>query len=334
MSSRYLAYQAQVGRAIPFPPPVPSPKNTHPLTAKQHLYLLGWRAGLRLAHPWVGRRAAGWRPVFPVGCHNSGTTILADLIARHPAIVNWSEAPEVWAPDNAFLSWGILPEPTAAQPFLFDPLAYERDPQTHAAALPWIRSVFGLFALSRGRRRFLNKNPHMTINVPYLAAAFPAARYVYIRRNGYAVVQSLLSNWRPVLESVRAGTASGTWAQLREALPAAYFDDSLAWVRRCAAYWCEMDDHAARDLAALPAEQVYSTDYETLCAAPGDTLRAILQHCGLDPARYPWATMPALENRNYKYRERLTAAEIDTITEVAGAHLARYGYLHAAPETG
>ncbi len=327
MGSRYIAYRERIGRYVPFAPPVPSPKNTHPLTLKQHLHLWGWRAALRVAHPGLGRVYYAPQPVLPIGCHNSGTTILTDLIARHPAIVNWSEAPEVWAPDDAFLSWGVLAQPAQAQPFLFDPLAYQRIEADHAAYIPLIRDVFTLFALSRGRRRVISKNPHLSVSVPYVYATFPAGRFVHIRRNGYAVVQSLLSNWRPVLESVAAGTASGEWAQLHDALDPVYFDDPLALVRRCAAYWCELDDLATRDLDALPAEQVYTTTYETLCAEPESTLRVILQHVHLNPARYPWVGMPAMDNRNYKFRERMTSAEIDAVTEVAGDKLAAYGYL-------
>jgi hypothetical protein len=262
--------------------------------------------------------------------------VLARLIGQHPAIVNWSEAPEVWTPDDAFLSWGVLPHSPHPLPFLFDPHAYTRTVAQHSSALPSIRQHFALFALLRGRRRFLNKNPHMTLSVPYMRAAFPQAGFIFLHRNGYAVVQSLLSNWRPLLEAVAQGREPA-WAALRTALPPDYFTDPAALVRQCARYWRSLEEGASADLALLPPQQVYSTTYERLCIEPETVLREIFAQFGLTPqrynwrqfhrpTRYPWNEMLPMENRNFKYRERLTAQELALITQEAGATLQALGY--------
>lgn len=338
--STYLRYRARAGRYVPFPPPLPSPKHTGRLSLKQQAHWWLWRWGLPLWSATLGRLYVSRRPIFLIGCHNSGTTILARLIGQHPSIVNWSEAPEVWTPDDAFMNWSVLPEPPLPLPFLFDLDAYERTVEKHAAYLPLIRNSFTLFAVMRLRRRFLNKNPHMSISVPYIEAAFPDACYVYIRRNGYAVVQSLLSNWRPVLEAISDPAATTPeWHNLREVLDPAYFSDPLALVRLCARYWREMESRAREALTALPDQRrVYYTSYEDLCERTEPILREIFAQFDLNPhrynwdqlrqpSRYPWTDMLPMENRNFKYRERLTRHEIDAITGEARALLTEYGYL-------
>lgn len=330
----YLRYREKIGRYVPFPPPMHSPKHKGGISLKQHLHLWAWRVGLRIWPEVVGKRYTTRRPIFPIGCHNSGTTILAFLIGQHPDIINWSEAPEVWTPDNEFLNWDVLPNPPLPQPFLFDMESYVRTVEKHGHHLSLIRDVFTMFAVSRLKKRFLNKNPHMAISVPYIEAAFPDAFYVHIRRNGYAVVQSLVSNWRPVLKNPQGG-----WAKLRGAIDPVYFDDPLALVRLCARYWREMDARALAVLDALPDQsRVYRTTYEEVCANPEKILREIFARFDLDPARYdweqlrhptryPWTDNLPMENRNFKYRERLTRSEIDTITDEVGNVLEKYGYL-------
>lgn len=341
MSSTYLRYREHVGRYVPFPPPMHSPKDTSPLTLKQQIHLLGWRLALRVWPATVGRVYVSRRPIFPIGCHNSGTTILAFLIGQHPDIINWSEAPEVWAPDDAFLNWEVLPDPPLPQPFLFDMESYRRTVEQHGEYLPLIRNVFTIFAVSRLKKRFLNKNPHMTLSLPYIEAAFPDACYVHIRRNGYAVVQSLVSNWRPVLNNPQAG-----WAKLRGVIDPCYFEDPLALVRLCARYWRDMDALALEFLDSLPdSSRVYRTTYEELCEKPEPILREIFAQMDLAPARYDWAQMQhptkypwnehlPMENRNFKYRERLTKEEIQAITDEVGDVLDKYGYLDSTLRPG
>jgi len=343
-SSTYLRYRAQTGRFIPFAPPLPSPKHTGALSPRQRLHLMGWRWLWPLWSMALGGRYKLHRPIFLIGCHNSGTTIFSRLIGQHRDVAHWSEAPEVWAPDDAFLNWSVMPEPPLDVPFLFDLRAYERTVADHAEFIPTIQRSFGFFAASRMRRRFLNKNPHMSISIPYIEAAFPDACYVYIRRNGYAVVQSLVSNWRPVLQRISDPSAPDTdaddgWGKLRDAIDPKFFDDPLELVRLCARYWRDIDDCAVNDLQALSDQsRVYYTSYEAICEDAEGILREVLPQLGLDavrydwdqlrePMRYPWTDMLPMENRNFKYRERLTGEEIDAVTEEVRDQLAAHDYL-------
>ena len=333
--STYLRYRERAGRFVPFAPPLPSPKHTGTLNLRQQAHWWMWRCILPL---WSERVYKCHRPIFLIGCHNSGTTILARLIGQHPGVVNWSEAPEVWTPDDAFLNWSVMQNPPLPVPFLFGIAAYERTVEKHGHFIPTIRSTFGFFTFTRHGKRLMNKNPHMCISIPYIEAVFPDAQYVYIRRNGYAVVQSLVSNWGSVLQQVKQGEVT-PWSKLRDAIDPVYFDDPLAIVRLCARYWRDMDAWAYRDLQALENQnRVFYTTYDAICVDPEAILRELFGQFDLNPARYdwnqlqnptgyPWADMLPMENRDYKYRERLTSEQIDAITHEVHDTLAEYGYL-------
>jgi len=338
MISTYVRYREKSGQNIPFAPPLPSPKSTEELSPRQRLHWGLWRWGLPLWGAVGGHLYTTRRPLMLIGCHHSGTTILANLISQHPDLIEWSEAPEVWTPDDAFLNWSVLAHPPLPQPFLFDLESYRRTKEAHGQYIAHIRRAFTFFAVTRLKRRFLNKNPHLCISVPYIDAAFPDAFYIHIRRNGYAVVQSLLKSWRGALAA--ASQPENPWAKLHGAIDPVYFDDPLALVRLCARYWQQMDAEASAALANMPG-RVYSTTYESICAEPEHILRQVFAQAGLDPNRYdwaqlrqptrrPWNRMLPMENRNFKYRERLTPAEIDAITQEVGETLAAYGYLDHA----
>src|SRR5690606_22390934 len=156
------------GRYIPFAPPLHSPKDTSgTLSPKQHLHLCMWRGMLRVWPQTFGRIYTSRRPLFLIGCHNSGTTILAQLIGNHRDIVNWSEAPDGCTPAVAYLCWGVMHSPPVPRPFVFDMESCVRTVKQHGEYLPLIRNVFTIFEVTRLQRRFVNKNPHMCLSIPY-----------------------------------------------------------------------------------------------------------------------------------------------------------------------
>jgi|GEM_PF-4461609 len=339
MISTYLRLREKTKQYVPFAPPIPSPKNTDPLDAKQKAHYLLWRGLMKIPPQQFANIFKSEKPIFLIGCHNSGTTILARLIGQHPDIINWSEAPDVWTPDDWFLNWDVMSNPPLPKPFIFDPLAYERTVEDHGEYMATIRQVFDLYAFTRRKKRFMNKNPHMCLSIPYIEAIYPDAHYIYIRRNGYAVAQSLLGNWRKALQQVTENPNSG-WGKLKGAIDDIYFDDPLALVRQCADYWQLLDQKSMQDLNAITdRSRIYETTYEDICDHPEQILRDVFLQMDLsadcydwqqlhNPTRYPWTDMLPMENRNFKYRERLTVEEIQAITDTAHDLLAECGYLH------
>ncbi|HEY6943018.1 sulfotransferase, partial [Dokdonella sp.] len=101
-------------------------------------------------------------PVFVLGLPRSGTTLVADWLARHPAVCNRGELP--------FVAQHAADVARAANP------AAARE----AAARTYRVQVRQDDTAARG---YIDKQPLNFLHVDFIVAAFPNARIVYCRRN-------------------------------------------------------------------------------------------------------------------------------------------------------
>jgi hypothetical protein len=180
-----------------------------------------------LLRPWIERIRID-RPVFIVGPYRSGTTILGEIIASHPAVGFF------WYLTNVFNRAPVLSYHTTR---LFhkvglldrDPIAPVHNPAIPAQSLSpfecetvWLptgRSLWDqtcpdmtlgagfsdpaferrLIRLIRGHlfasqtSRFLNKNPVNSLRVAYLHKLFPDARFINIVRDP---LETVISHYR------------------------------------------------------------------------------------------------------------------------------------------
>jgi len=134
------------------------------------------------------------RPVFIIGCPRSGTTLLFETLA---------EAPDLWTIGGE--SHEVI-EPLRSGS---DPRRWESDRLTAEDADPETvsRLVQGFFSRLRNRDgqrpapgaaglRLLEKTPRNCIRIPFLAAAFPDARFVYLFREPRETISSMMDAWR------------------------------------------------------------------------------------------------------------------------------------------
>ena len=124
-------------------------------------------------------------PIFIVGCHRSGTTLLRLLLDSHPHI---SCGPETG--------------------FLTDFARITRDPMwphLRQYGFPkeyWHRKVAELFdsfqsdyACARGKVRWAEKTPNYALHLDYINELFPTCQVLHIIRDGRDVVASHLDRW-------------------------------------------------------------------------------------------------------------------------------------------
>ena len=124
-------------------------------------------------------------PIFVVGCHRSGTTLLRLLLDSHP---NISCGPETG--------------------FLTDFARITRDPMwphLQQYGFPkeyWHRKVAELFdsfqsdyARGRGKVRWAEKTPNYALHLDYINELFPTCQVIHIIRDGRDVVASHLDRW-------------------------------------------------------------------------------------------------------------------------------------------
>ncbi len=128
--------------------------------------------------------------LFVVGCYNSGTTILRNMIAAHPEIASMPREGVRFARQLSDLQEGGHHMHWAENwKELATPANGAAD--AHEAMLDW--SPFW----QRGAKVHVEKSVAHTARIPWLAAHFPNARFIGIHRNGYCVSEGLRRRSRP-----------------------------------------------------------------------------------------------------------------------------------------
>lgn len=286
------------------------------------------------------------RPIFLVGTMRSGTTVLADLLdgSRDIAYCRF-ELREVWS------RVGGVPMASAKT----------RDTECHELssqdASPEIAARLRPVFLNRARARpgkdpdarFLNKNPHLSNKLAFVAGLFPDCQVIAVHRDLPQVVASLKRLFAKVnaekgafhvWPAPTAGTKDRCWSAFHgeEARPAALPPDRVfpgGSARYLAEYWLETN----RAIARFGAEggQVLRLSQEELVEDPGRSLARCFAHlelplsvpaeavAKLDPARNAeWLTvLDATERRELAAFVRERGEEIDRVFDTPGL-AARY----------
>jgi hypothetical protein len=261
-----------------------------------------------------GRTAHVDRPVLMYGMPHSGTTISMRLAATHPDLANLSEANSILQPHGYFDYANGDYVRTAADA---TPAEVER-----------LQHRFAFQAWLQNRPRVLNKSPNNTVRLEFLRAVFPDAFFVHVIRDGRAVVHSLVwgharpgepqdrfKPWRE-REDPFPGVKPPRWRELLRDNP----------LEQHALQWREALTYALAEEERLKLP-VLHLRYETLCQDPRGTLTRLFEFAQLRVTPRIVARLPArLDNRNDKWRTRLSAADVAVITRIEEPMLHRLGY--------
>jgi LPS sulfotransferase NodH len=231
------------------------------------------------------------RPVLVLAAPRSGSTLLFDMLERHPALTSW--------PFEAHRAF------SAAQPVGHDPALGHRWPPSYATeavrrALSRELYLGGVAArrrhglpvgrlepLALRRVRLLEKTPANVLRIGALARLYPDACLVYLHRDAPASIGSLIEAWETPSAAHATVVVDGrevSWMMLAAPGWLDLVDAPLP--KRAAFQWQAGTQWALADLAEVPAERVVRLSYEDLVADPVGQLRRVLDHCGLaaDPA--------------------------------------------------
>jgi Sulfotransferase family len=208
---------------------------------------------LVLAAPLLPPRALPREPIFVIGCPRSGTTVVFELLRRAAAVRSIGQEGHVlWETFHHPREHGWRSNALGAE----DVRSFEPRYLAHAIAT---------LARPRGAARFVDKTPRNVLRLPYLDALFPDARYVFVQRDGRAVVSSLVVAWRE---------RSVTRDRPAYVLPVPFTIPGIPerqWHFILPPGWRELDGH--------PLEEVCAHQYVT-------SVEAMLEfRSGLDPAR-------------------------------------------------
>jgi Sulfotransferase family len=307
---------------------------------------------------WPADRPAD--PIFIVGPARSGTSLLYKTLCLHPDagwVSNWvarfpgliplaalnrvahvmpGRASRVWFAGgaNAYvygkprrLTDRLFPMPVEGEPVYRAAgagAAGAADAASHDRAGERLRRVFGRIRAFGGGSVLVSKRIGNNQRIPFLARAFPTARFVEVVRDGRAVAYSLsrVDWWADCVVPWYGGTPSDWQAEGRD-----------PW-ELCARHWLEEMEAIRTGLRVVSEERILRVRYETLVSDPLTTLGAIAAFIGL-PADERWTTSLralAFPDRNEAWQKQMETSAVDLITSVQRKQLEALGYLEGSAE--
>ena len=271
------------------------------------------------------------RPIFIVGVHRSGTTLLRFMLNSHPRLYippesdfiprffgrrpqgPLDEARVAWLLEVIFRRYRLVKEWRGAPP----------DPAEFAAAMAeptpaaFLDTLYSRYARQHGAERWGDKTPIYASYVDLIAAILPAAQFVHIVRDGRDVALSMLDKWA---DEIHVDV---------------YFA-ARNWVRRIA--------QARASGARLGADRYYELRYEALVADPEAQLRPLCDFLGetflpqmAQPQRlgrqqfgegdfHAALRRPPGTSRVDRWRAEMPARDLRLFQRIAGPLLAGLGY--------
>jgi hypothetical protein len=300
--------------------------------------------------------------LFIIGTGRCGSTVVQELLARHPDIGFVSNVDAWLAPLDLKGRWngplyrrlplqltrrdrvgrGLVQRrlhfgPSEAYRLLDRQVSHIistpfRD-LTEDDLTPWLAARLRRFYLERAAAQLTPVFLHKFTGWPrarFLHAVFPEARFLHVLRDGRAVAASLMQRpwWRGQL---------GPWGWRFGPLPPPYSEEweanGQSLVALAGLEWKILIDAAEQARAALPPDRWMDLRYEDFVRDPRGSIRSILSWMDVPPAGdvdAALATAYSLE-RTTAYRRHLAPGQVAMLDDLLGDHLRRYGYATPTP---
>lgn len=251
------------------------------------------------------------RPVFVIGCNRSGTTLLFRTLADHPLVwSNYEELPHVFrevSPIHPEQGERIVeaPSPEAAEQVrrAFYAEAHNRSPFRDTPVLRHLPAFLFRKRLNAPYKwpplRFVEKTPANILRIPFLAATFPDARFIFLVRRAEAVISSLMEGWK-----FWSGVEDGEWSYTKwhYLTPPGWQEQRGKKLQEiCAFQWVESNTLAMEDLEACCAGRYVMVRHEDLLAEPRRRYGELLEFCQLPPSAFFQSRVASLDERVYTH---------------------------------
>ena len=277
-------------------------------------------------------------PIILFGNFRSGTTMLQNLIALHPAVVSLYEPVGMWL----YADPGRLHDEFDAG-------------DASSRVKRYIRGQFLKLQRESGGRIVVEKTPHNILRVPYVRAVFPEAHFIYIVRNPLSFVSSVELKWqnpagnRRIMKRIRTTPVTqihrylgkffnqlwskkilkrkylSVWGPRYRGIQADVKSHNLLTV--IARQWARSAAKAERDFEAFEPGRVLKLRYEDFIKDPVAHMKRICEHCGLtmpdEMARQVEQTVKS--DRNLKW-QRFDAESLAKLIPELAEEINRNGY--------
>lgn len=259
------------------------------------------------------------KPVFLVGCMRSGTTLLAELLGRHPNVIHCPfELRGVWSKKGKI--------PMASPKTLDRKCPHLTEADIKPGQLKRLtRAFLDEMKKNKGNKNikdaiFLNKNPHLGNKLPFVNALFPDARFIWIYRDMPSVAASLkkilnknvIHYWpkKKNPESVRC------WECFINGIPADVNRNRCfpgGDVKFLAEYWYETNRAILEFAESISPDRFCFIKEEDLIKNPEKVLTECQTFLGL-PINLPKALIAKIDrNRNELWSKRLSKSELKSL---------------------
>jgi hypothetical protein len=290
------------------------------------------------------------RYVFVLGTGRCGSTLVEEVLCRHPAVGFVSNLEDRFGLPVAAGRWNgplyrrlpaaatqksrVRYAPSEAyrvlarevSPLLASPL---RD-LTAADVTPWLehrfKSFFDARAGAQGTETFLHKFTGWP-RAGFVRGVIPSARFIHVVRDGRAVANSWLqmSWWRGF-----EGPDHWQWGPLPPTLGAEWEESGRSFVVLAGLLWQILIDSFDAARAAMPRADWLEIRYEDVAAQPRQAFATMLDFCGL-----PWNaefergferyTFSA--SRSDAFRRDLSPTDVEQLSRILASALAARGYV-------
>lgn len=289
-----------------------SPNGRNEIYTRSFSSLFTYKAFRVLSRIWYRNRKDPEQWVFLLGCYNSGTTILRDVLGVHPSVgtmpregVRFSEI----FPTPEQYGWYRMTHrcPVGSMvPKLDEPSAVRDQLVNDWAA--WMGS---------GKPVFLEKSISHSARLEWLGRMFPQAKFVIIHRDGYSSAEGIQ----------RKARAIGAAAQ--------ELGGNKYSISDCAREWDQLNRGLVKFSEQSKNLNIKVIKYEQLCASPGPEISSLLdflevsQECLSTEGEHTVVIGKErfeIKNMNHKSHSRLSQKDYEAIEAVAGSTLENLGY--------
>jgi len=249
------------------------------------------------------------RWIFVIGCYNSGTTLLASILRKHPEMAGLPN-------EGAFLT-DLLPYPEQkGWPRMWykclDHVRVDAGIKDGESKASRIKRQWS-FWYPKNARNLVEKTISNAARLPYLNRHFAPAYFIYIIRDGYAVAKGIQR---------KANLDRWDNPEHYKKYP----------IDMCAEQWKVTDDIVKNDSPHV--ERFLTVSYESLTEEPRKTMDKITEFLGLAPIpanvlEEGWdihEVSSEIKNMNSNSFKYLSEDDVAEIEKVAGEKLLQYGY--------
>jgi hypothetical protein len=288
--------------------------------------------------------------VFVIGTGRCGSTLIQELLCRHPEVGFLSNVedrarflPAAAGRFNNELYRRLPPSLTRKGRLRYAPsegyrvLARSVSPMVTdsfrdlvaADAMPWVADPFRAFFTERARAQRKPVFVHKYTGWPrtgFVREVFPEARFINVTRDGRAVAASALrtSWWKGHM-----GPEAWQWGPLPPAYAAEWEASGYSFPVLAAQSWKILMDAYAAARNLVPADRWMDVRFEDMLADPDARFKEMLAFMGLDehPAVHAALSKIALSaDRQQEYRRQLDPASLALVERSLAGHLSAWGY--------